>query len=79
MRTSREVEGTLQFQEQYTEECDVMTAGWEILLSLIRDARWTGQSLPGLIYEGQRVNVTKYLGAGFLSQVWEGKSSGQQP
>lgn len=73
VRTSREVEGSNDFVEQYSVDYDVMDAGWEVLLAVIRDARWTGQFLPDLFYEGQQVDIVNYLGAGVCSRVWQGQ------
>ena len=73
VRTSREMEGSNDFVEQYSVDYDVLDLGWELLLSVIRDARWTGQFLPQLVCDGQQVDIVKYLGAGVCSRVWEGQ------
>ena len=73
VRTRRETEGSNDFVEQYSVDYDVLDAGWEVLLSVIRDARWTGQFLPELVCDGQQVDIVKYLGAGVCSRVWEGQ------
>jgi len=77
IRTARVEEGG-PLTTMHSIDFDVATAGWEILLEIIRKPEWTGQFLPDLTCLGQSVEIIQYLGAGVSSIVWSGQLVRQQ-
>ena len=73
VRTSRASEGSDDFDVRYSIEYEVLDAGWELLLSIIRSTEWTGQFLPSLTCDGHSIEILEYLGAGVSSTVWTGQ------